>query len=324
MSHLQPEVLPLEEREIDSDEESGSIASDEGEFDEAEAAMEAWAQQLELGDSHTAVPLDMQLTTEERDFALRIREAIERDPAIDNLTDMTCACFAIAMEGDLEKAIDQVCQMQGFIKEYSILDTLEHGLRHLTDILLRDHATGERYLLSIEKTTMPYATGGYTLAVDLPKLDLRNYRTPLQIQNFFTGHFYMSLCVSTDFMAVRAGLTVLAECDGHKLKNHMVDLNFFKRMLRDTAAIFPVKHNQMRFFNTSVLVNTMASMAKSVLPKTVSESFRTGCKCPLGERLDVFYNMPTTEIAEARLRIKLEECLRKRYHNEKHFKLETA
>lgn len=312
--------MELQALDDDDHDDESSVHSDAtwdyGEDDEAEAAMEALAFQLE---QEEAKDVKMQLMTEERDWALQLKAAIESCPDMDNLSDMTIACLAIATEGDLERAMDQAYQMQEMNKEYSILDTLEDGLRHVKDIYI-PNGLGDRFCLTIEPTTAP-ETGGYTFVGDISKLDLRNYQTPQQIQRFFKGLFYQMITVTPDLMAVRAGVHAHAECEGWKWKHNMMDLNFFKRMLRDTAGILPIKHQKMYFYNAPMLFNTMASMAKSALPKHVTDSFQMGCRCPLGERLDTFYNLPTREIAEARLHQRLEGLLRKRYSNEKNFVL---
>eukprot|EP00957_Ditylum_brightwellii_P097119 7396471-Ditylum_brightwellii.AAC.1 len=249
----------------------------------------------------------MMLTAEEHTAAWHIKETIEDlCPELDNLSDFEYGTLAIVVEGDMERALEIATQMQDFRKEYDVLATLEDALRHKEDIYFKQ-PNGTRGTLAIDEDT----DGTSILVNDMPKLDLRNYKSPRQIQKFFKGCYYQSVALCPDFRAVRAGYVALFECEGYQWKHNMMTVDYMKAVFRDAVGIFPMKTKKMMFFNSSMLVNTMVSMAKSVLPKHMIKKFHVGCRVPMGGSLDQIYDSPSTQVAEQRLEAKLESLLQR-------------
>ncbi|CAB9505474.1 expressed unknown protein [Seminavis robusta] len=136
--------------------------------------------------------------------------------------------------------------------------------------------------------------------------------------------YYLSQLLCPDLKAVQAGTTSLLECEGYSFQVSMV---FDRHVIRSVASgawnVYPIKHRAVRFFNTSILFNAMISTIKPALREEFRSKIRVGCKFPCG-RLDRIYNIPSEEVAVARLCQKLEELIRRRFDNERNFSLEDA
>ena len=68
------------------------------------------------------------LTDEELHWALNIKEAVEANSDLINLTDYEYAQFAMVLKDDLEEALHRIQGLQYFKQEYKIHDTIEEGM----------------------------------------------------------------------------------------------------------------------------------------------------------------------------------------------------
>jgi hypothetical protein len=75
----------------------------------------------------------------------------------------------------------------------------------------------------------------------------------------------------------------------------------------------------MKYVNAGTVMNLVVSMLRPFLPKEVRNKIELGAR--LEQRLDSLYLVPTVEEANLRLLGRVEETLRRRYHNENTFRL---
>ncbi|CAB9508421.1 expressed unknown protein [Seminavis robusta] len=232
-------------------------------------------------------------------------------------TDMMYAQLAIVGDGDIEWAISKAYQMQKFKQEYALLDTVEDCLRHIPGLVK------DGFLLSVD---FNLHQGGYIMAGDMPKFDFSLCDSSESLCGLKQRSYYLPQILCPDLAAVRAGITGLLEFDGYGRALNNFTFRTFATAFRESTAnaydIYPAKHAQFKFFNTPRFVNLAVALVKPMLSKN-ADSIKLGCKFP-GGRLDSVFNVPNEEAAVARLRVKLEELIMRRYDNEKKFSLENV
>ena len=77
-------------------------------------------------------PDRMQLTTQERQWALTVKEALQNDPELDDISDFLIAQISLLVEpGNMEEALERAQKLQYFRQEHGIVDSLQAGQRIL-------------------------------------------------------------------------------------------------------------------------------------------------------------------------------------------------
>ncbi|CAB9504539.1 expressed unknown protein [Seminavis robusta] len=230
----------------------------------------------------------------------------------ENLSPNVATSGAIARNnGDIEWAISKAYQMQNFMREFDILDTLHDCLRHIPGFVK------DRFLLSVDYNLHQ---GGYVMSSDGPKFDLSLFKTVEGFRGVSQRTYYILQVLSPDLAAVRAGITTLYECDGYQQALNNFCIRSFRKAGSGAFSIYPAKHVRIKFYNSPHFMETLLSMAKATFSHQVSSNMQFGCKFP-GGRLDRIFNVPSAEAATARLAVKLEDLIRRRYENERLFSL---
>jgi hypothetical protein len=85
----------------------------------------------------------------------------------------------------------------------------------------------------------------------------------------------------------------------------------------ELAAVYPFRLNKLKYFNSGSAWNVAISMVKPFLPKELS--VEVGCQFEAG--LDTLYFVPSLQEASFRLLGRVEDTLRRRYANERTFRL---
>ena len=258
-------------------------------------------------------PSRMDLTPQERQWALELKEAIEQDPELEPISDFWCVQLAIKEEGNLECALDRARHMQGFRQEYEIEDTTESGLHVMTEFVKL--VPGFHLALSYCADT-----GNYIGVYDFSKFYTTKIASePGGIALWLSSFYHHSNALNPDFEACRRGSSVLAECDGFDWKVNIPSKDMI-RLNGEIAAVYPQSHQHMKYFNTGVLFNLMMSMVKKVMPKDCRNLVEFGCRTEFG-RLDMVYAVPSLETATQRFLLRHKDSLDRRYANEASFSL---
>lgn len=255
-------------------------------------------------------PIRMTLTGQECDWASDIKEAIERTPELDHVSDFMCVQLALVVHEDVQGALDRAIQLQAFREEYDIKDTLEEGILlmgKLVDLFPRQYLDFGLH-----------EDGDYVMIHDVVQFDGALLKTRDKMRTYLASQYYMNHAFYPDIEAMRRGTTILVECEGlsYTKKENFKPLN---KMFSELLTAYPIS-GRCKQFHTSGFYNIMVSILKKVLPKSCEVPFECGCKFD-GGRLDKFYLLPTVESANQRVLESFSDALKLRYKEERAFSL---
>jgi hypothetical protein len=97
------------------------------------------------------------------------------------------------------------------------------------------------------------------------------------------------------------------------------DFKSLKRVWSEVVSVYPLQVKKIKYFNAGTTMTLVVSMLKPFLPKGVRHKIEIGCQ--FEQRLDSLYLVPSLEEANLRLLGRVEETLRRRYENERTFRL---
>jgi phenylalanyl-tRNA synthetase alpha subunit len=182
----------------DGEDSSSSSVEDEEEVrvDEEEAIV---LQKLSRDD-----PRRMQVTMEERRWALEIKNSIQLIAELDNLSDYMYAQLAIITRGNVKDAIRRVTGLQHYRQEYNILDTLQDGCQQLLKLF---DLFPEQFL----SFSFSESEGTYVLIHDATKFDTTALNTPEKVQSFMAAAYYLEATKCPDMASIRRGSIVFVE-----------------------------------------------------------------------------------------------------------------
>lgn len=253
----------------------------------------------------------MGLSADERNLAINIKEAIGNATAVEPVSDFMCAQLALIDGDDIEAAVKRVHHLQCFKEEYGILDSVVDGRRcfeRYFDLMPGLHLCFVDDI-SMDNTIMVY---------DNTKFSCKRIRSEESVRAWLGGSYYTLTIFAPDFEAIRKGAVLVAECEGYDWKADM-DFKSLKRVWTEIATVYPVTIAKVKYFNSGTTMNLVASMLRPFLPKPLRERIEFGCK--FDQRLDQVYLTPSLEEATARMLIRIEETLHRRYENERNFRL---
>ncbi|CAB9506111.1 expressed unknown protein [Seminavis robusta] len=260
-------------------------------------------------------PLDprrMQLTNEERQWALNIKQAITASPEINDMSDFSYAQLALTDRGDLQAALERAAHMQAFREEYKILDSMEDGMRSLKTTL-------QVFPAAFLSFSYSNSHGSYCFVYDMAAFDLYKLnKQPGLFQSGMWGIYYLGHCMAPDFQSMRRGAIFLVECQGFDWKRN-VDLKTIRTIWVDFLAVYPFQIQKMKYFHSGLFINLINSLKKRFLPKHIVDKMEIGCM--FERRLSDIYLVPDIDAAAQRLLSALECSLNRRYENERSFVL---
>ncbi|CAB9506455.1 expressed unknown protein [Seminavis robusta] len=256
-------------------------------------------------------PKRMQLTEQEREWALAIREHIQSSAELDNVSDLTCAQLAIVVQHDVDEAIRRVWVMQELKGDLKIQDSLEEARRSFTKMLEYWPGAILSVYFSAEDET-------FVVVFDNPKF--RGYKTHEKMRTTLLIVHYLCRMLNPDIEATRKGVIFFAECEGYCLHSDMMDVKLWRHVFGDFYGSYPMNFQQIKMFHTPSGINLLVALARKALPTHITSKIAVGCQFE-GGRLDKFYLTPTPEIAAMKTFNKMIEFLQLRYTNEKEFKL---
>lgn len=255
----------------------------------------------------------MEISRTEREWALRIKAAVEDCPEIDNLTDFEYVQLALSTRNDVGEALEKAQHMQAFHQEYGVLNTIQQG---------REMVSKNLQLLPGVALSLSYyhRDGNYVFVYDIAAFDCKKALATMQSTRILlAGCLYMCHAQCPDFTAIRQGSVLLCECSGFDWKKNM-DFATFRKMWTELLAVYPMHYSKIKYFNSGVLINLINSLKKRFLPKEITDRMETGCR--LDGRLSDIYMVPTPAACVQRFLARIDESLTRRFHNVQTFRLE--
>lgn len=254
----------------------------------------------------------MQLSEEERQHALAIKQAIEEDPDLDNLSDFQYVQFALVDQHDVEAAMHRAYHLQAFLKEeYKIRhDDIDYAMASV-QTFIRQHSG---VILSLAYNADEET---YVLIYDLATFDQKRLQTPEDWRMFMSFVYFELTALNPDFYAIRKGVVFVCECEGFDWKN--CDMKVQEKAWTELINVYPIEFRQIKYFHTGVFANLSASLMKPFLPKHIHSKFSVGNE--FDGRLDTLYLVPTLEAANKRNLERFRVCLQQRFENERLFRL---
>jgi hypothetical protein len=228
-------------------------------------------------------PQRMRLTRAEAQWALDIKYVIENLPEVDNLSDFWYAQLAIICKDNVEDAVRRAIGLQSFRQEYSILESLTDGSRHISDFT----RLAPQFLLAVSYSQL---VGSYVAVLDFKQANFDEFSSIQNNQIFFAGMYYLFHSLAPDFASIRIGTMALAECQGVEWTKKK-DFKLLYEISFQLAAVYPYKA-VTRNYNAGLVMNMLLSLLKRVLPEDqLQTGFSSNC------RLDTLYLVPTVEAA---------------------------
>ncbi|CAB9523689.1 expressed unknown protein (Partial), partial [Seminavis robusta] len=152
-----------------------------------------------------ADPKFMEISDQEREWALQIKRTVEASPELDNIPDMMYAHLAIFSQGDLDCAVNRVFNLQAYKKEYNIVDSIEEGKRVIEKYNIQDF---QGIVLSFD---FDLEAGTSLLVLDPTKLDKSVFKCHRKTKELFMALYYMSQAFFPNLGVVRKGHVQITE-----------------------------------------------------------------------------------------------------------------
>lgn len=269
-------------------------------------------------------PRRMQLTEEERGWALDIKDAIEMFPELDNLSDFVYATLAVAVKDNVEDAVRRAHQLQAFREEYGLKDTLQES-QHIIAKAVQQHPS-----LCYDVSFHP-KQGKYILVQDIAAFSPTEEPTTQQVEDFAIFGYYLLHALFPDLESTRRGYTVFVECEGFSVANNKHMFKLMDKFYSEVMAVYPSSEGtEARHLNAPTFFNVMTAGLRKLLPEELQDKFFRGPSLPglesslAGRRLDTLYLTPTPELATQRAIAKLKANLERRYKNIASFSLNLS
>ena len=273
--------------------------------------------------------LRLQLSPEEREWALDIKDMIEMTPEANfSLPDFCCAHWALVLQEDVAGAVRRAIRLQEFREEYDIRDTAQQGrqlIKNYMDLfpgavlhLDLDTSIGESSRPGGPEDPGRQELGSMVFIHDAVKFDSAKLDSEQKMRTFMGASYYMQQAYFMDCEAVRRGITVLGEYEGSGYANKK-DLKVVSRMFSELMSVYPI-NGRTRNYRTGVLATVMSSILRKIMPEHLRGDYLCGCKSE-GGRFDTIYLTPDIETASRRVLNSFTFFLEWRYESEQNFTL---
>lgn len=314
-------VAPLPDEKAAQDAASRSVVNNDN-----SALLEALAQALQDEEERVMALPSMQITEQEREWALAIKKAVEADDELKNLSDLEYVQYAIATEGDVPGSLKRAKGLQLFRQEYGINDTLDQGTNML-QAMLQDHEPG--LILSVDKvqtTTSdacddPDLFSHFVFVLDFAKINPKGIHLPSHKRDTLGALYYAHHATQTTPAAIRNGCVFIAECEGMTFDN--ISLDFLGSLFREMKSHYPIRIKEISWLRAATAATVMFALAKPFLPRHVRETVNLQYDFQAYDgRLDaLFLTKPTPEENAMFILQKTSSHLAERLRNEKLFRL---
>lgn len=258
----------------------------------------------------------MQISAQEKDRALKIKVAVEKDERLRSLSDYEYVEWALTTVGlGLDVICERVYRMQCFREQYRIQDTAVDGAVILCTLIAR---LLPGYILSFD---FLHSSKNYCTVIDCARFLPRQIQSEDDFRNLLGNAFYMYQAAQCDFAAARNGQCMLLECMDsgfHNYETRVVD-----RWMHDLFLNYPKNDGEYFYLNSPMVMNIFYASIKPFLSERTRKAFRLGHQAPgmEGRRLDSVYNSPSPEAARERTILKVCAHLELRYRNQAAFSL---
>lgn len=272
----------------------------------------------------------MELHEPEKTWAKNIKEMVEADPALDNLSDYWYAALALVDHGEHGESLKRVQALQNFREEYGVRHEISEAMeyfRKMMKLFPRHYLSydflnpGSDYDPADRENDMG---GHYVMAVDLTGLYMKDFvGNPEAMHIWCVAAYYLITALNPDLEAVRQGVYMLAECEGFDWKRNF-DVGCKRKLWGDLVTVYPFNINRVKHYHNGLFLNLLMSMAKRFIPRDVQETFEFGCKNATEDghqRLDDMYLQPTVEAAQEKMLGRLKAGMERRFNHEKTFRL---
>ena len=274
------------------------------------------------------------MSGQELQWALDIKQAVQDDPDLNELSDYDYSVYALVTKGDLENALYRIQGLQHFREEYKIHDTVEEGmelikafckqqpwvildLAYFPISVVRNVQTAEEEVGPTANQTL--MDGYFILVMDYAAWNPKALKTEEDWRIFLGGMYYICKAARSDLHSVRKGLISLVETLGMSWKNFSVDM--FSRAWYHMYDYLPQQYQHIYWVHSSVMANITHSLLKT-LSKELGRKVQLGRS--LGEchsRLDTLYKVPSADQAQDKLLQTFEKYLHVGESNQGSFSL---
>lgn len=271
----------------------------------------------------------MDLSNAERAMALRIKQAVEADPDLDNLLDMEYAQHAMCYttnndDHELSVALERIAGMQAFKREYGVDGSADQGVFYLDQFMTLQPGS----ILNLDICEMT-GEGIFALnrgAVD-PSVALKCSSSDRVIEENWRIHaigmYYLFHTVQPSLESCREGIFFLA--DGHDFGWKNINATFTRRLIDEVWWNYPFISKKVMEYNSNSIIPIFWSIFKPMMPKNFTTEFEFGCTIESDSThrrtLSELYLQPNQEEAKVHLLKRAHELLSTRAMNEKSFKL---
>lgn len=272
----------------------------------------------------------MDITEEERGWALAIKEALQKKDAelANSVTDFEYAHHAIIAKEKVAKALKRIKRLHAFRKDHGVPGGSIPNAERALQTIQQYEASSPGYNLSFGKDTKENidadGVGGssYVVVWDFAAFLPANYQKPEDWQMCFAAFHYMLDAMQPDFSAIRAGIIVVSDAENLGWKNFSLEMEKHAAHLYQDA--YPLRITKMIMLHTPTIFKAMYNLCKPFLSKKVKNSIEPNGKLDQIQERFARELLPTTmggvqttrEMEENTL-----EALKTRYANMASFNL---
>jgi hypothetical protein len=272
--------------------------------------------------SQPDVDPSMELTKEELQWALQLKEAFKQDDEIlaSTFSDMQIAILAIVDRGDVARSLERAQCLQAFRMQYNINDNVTEAI----EIFRRHNQICPEMTLSLDECPNEDGKGSYVWAIDIAKyFPLRYLQHPKDFHYHIGWAYYFIKCTQPDFKSVREGFRQVFEVDGATWQN--VSIKVEMKLLDELLSYLPYRRRQVKCLRISPVILVFHSLLRPFMPKEEHDAFSFGSEhfhMEFPDRIDQFYLQPSPEEAFESLMKRCQQFLNRRALNEQSFRLD--
>ncbi|CAB9520671.1 expressed unknown protein [Seminavis robusta] len=263
----------------------------------------------------------MQLTDQEREWALAIKQAMAEEEEIleSAISDMEIAAFAIVDRDDIERSLERAICMQAFRMMYNINDNVDEAI----DILRKNNIHHPGCILSIDECPNDDGNGAHVMVADMAKFNPQSVMDdPKGYRILLGGFYYQILATQPDIQSIRDGFRQVIECDGVSWSN--ISFQLESKKWHELLCFVPMLRKEIKVLRQPSVLACLHSFLRPVMKKSMSDKYTYGLAeldIEYPERIDNFYLQPTPEAALEGMLDRIRRFLTVRYKNERSFRL---
>lgn len=208
----------------------------------------------------------MDITEEERDWALAIKEALTKEDTelAEKISDLEYVEHAIIAKDKVAKALKRMKRLEVFRKEHGI--SSEATAEDAVQIIQKFEASCPGMLSSYGKLE----GGEYLTTFNYENFLPANFTQPEDWKNCFAAFYYLFDAMQPDLEAVRAGIVIVCEAEGLGWKNFSLEMEKHAAHLYQDA--YPIRIQKMIMLHSPTVFKAMYALCKPFLSKKVKEA----------------------------------------------------